>query len=88
MIGMGIELTTAVDRVDELAARGIPTLVAHGEVDDAWPIPEQERMAYRLGAHYEVIAGAGHSPAVENPELTASTLISFWSAVDHGPAPD
>ena len=79
---MGIELTTVVDRVGELAARGIPTLVAHGAVDDAWPIPVQEHMAYRLGARYEVIADAGHSPAVENPELTAATLTAFWSAVD------
>jgi pimeloyl-ACP methyl ester carboxylesterase len=82
LVGMGIELTAAVDRIDELAACGMPMLVAHGEADDAWPIPEQEQMARRLGARYDVIAHAGHSPAVENPELTASTLTAFWASVD------
>jgi pimeloyl-ACP methyl ester carboxylesterase len=35
-------------------------------------------MAERLGSRREVIAGAAHSPAVEQPEATVKTLASFW----------
>ena len=35
-------------------------------------------MAQRLGAAHEVVAGAVHSPAVEQPEATAKALLAFW----------
>jgi pimeloyl-ACP methyl ester carboxylesterase len=42
-------------------------------------------MARRLGAPYTAIAGAAHSPAVENPTATVATLVEFWrSAENHG----
>jgi pimeloyl-ACP methyl ester carboxylesterase len=69
------------DRVDELrAAYPGPILVAWGEHDDAWSPAEQEDMARRLGVPYEVIPDAIHSPAVENPEVTAKVLTEFWAA--------
>jgi pimeloyl-ACP methyl ester carboxylesterase len=77
----GQALVDEPDRVAELrAAYRRPILVACGEADDAWSPAEQEDMARRLGAAYEVIPGAIHSPAVENPEVTAKTLAAFWSA--------
>ena len=79
LLGMGAALVGAPDRVEELRACGVPILVAHGENDDAWTPAEQQQMAVRLGAAYEVIAGAGHSPAVDAPEATASVLEKFWS---------
>jgi pimeloyl-ACP methyl ester carboxylesterase len=56
-------------------------LVTHGAADDAWLPAAQEDMARRLGARYEVIEGAIHSPAIENPPRTCEVLLDFWSSV-------
>jgi pimeloyl-ACP methyl ester carboxylesterase len=77
--GMADALRAEPDRVAELAATGVPTLVAHGADDDAWPPAAQRDMAARLVARYEVIASAAHSPAVENPAATVAVLRGFWS---------
>ena len=76
--GMGDALLTEPDRVDELAAAGLPLLVLYGAADDAWPPAVQEEMARRLGAERVVVPDAAHSPAVENPGATADALIAFW----------
>ena len=39
-------------------------------------------MAERLGAERVCIPGAHHSPAVEAPETTASTLTKFWNRAE------
>ena len=78
LVAMGQALCTEPDRVDELRATGVPVLVAHGELDDAWSPQVQAEMAQRLGAADEVVAGAVHSPAVEQPEATAKALLAFW----------
>lgn len=78
--GMGHALRTEPDRVPELAATGVRTLVLHGADDDAWPPAVQQQMADRLGARYEVVPDAAHSPAVENPAATADALARFWHA--------
>jgi pimeloyl-ACP methyl ester carboxylesterase len=80
LLGMGHALLSAPDEVDALRALGLPTLVAHGADDDAWDPQVQRAMAARLGAQYEVIAGAAHSPACEAPDATAAVLTRFWSA--------
>ncbi|MEL7978288.1 alpha/beta hydrolase [Isoptericola sp. F-RaC21] len=67
------------DVTPDLAATGLPVLVAHGVDDAAWPQPWQRAMAERLGARYEVIADAGHLPNVENPPATADLLADFWT---------
>ena len=77
----GRQLTAEPDRVDALAALGLPALVLSGERDYAWPVPEQARMAERLGARQVAVAGAGHSPNAEQPEDTAAALADFWSTV-------
>jgi pimeloyl-ACP methyl ester carboxylesterase len=79
--GMGRSLRTEPDRVAELSATGVPTLVVHGADDDAWPPSVQADMARRLGAGYVVVPGAAHSPGVENPPATAAALIEFWQRV-------
>jgi pimeloyl-ACP methyl ester carboxylesterase len=53
--------------------------VLHGEADDAWTPAAQADMARRLGARHEVVPGAIHSPAVENPPRTLEVLLDFWS---------
>jgi pimeloyl-ACP methyl ester carboxylesterase len=76
--GMADALRSEPDRVAELAATGVGVLVAHGVDDDAWPPQQQRDMAQRLGARYEVIPAAAHSPAVENPAATVAVLTDFW----------
>jgi pimeloyl-ACP methyl ester carboxylesterase len=78
LAGMGDALRSEPDRVAELAASGVPTLVLHGADDDAWAPHVQYDMARRLGARLVVLGDAGHSPAVENPAATARALIQFW----------
>jgi pimeloyl-ACP methyl ester carboxylesterase len=78
LTGMGRALREEPDRVAELAATGIPTLVVYGVDDDAWPPTVQDVMAQRLGAAVAGIENAVHSPAVENPEPTLQALLTFW----------
>jgi pimeloyl-ACP methyl ester carboxylesterase len=75
------QLLSEPDRVDELAALDLPVLVAYGETEDAWPPPVQEQMAERLAAAHIVISRAGHSPAADQPEVTAQVLSHFWAQV-------
>lgn len=79
---MGDEIRSEPDRTDELAAVRLPILVLHGEADDAWLPSLQREMALRLGADYVVIPEAAHSPATENPSVTADALIRFWGGTD------
>ena len=82
LVGMGQEILAAPDRVADLAALALPVLVAAGEEDDTWPVEVQREMAGRLGCGFTEIPDAGHSPAAENPELTADILVRFWG--QHG----
>ncbi|MDP9220795.1 MAG: alpha/beta hydrolase [Actinomycetota bacterium] len=79
--GMGDALESEPDRVAELRATGLPVLVAYGDHDDAWEPPVQADMAARLGARHAVIAGALHSPAIEQTDRTVAVLTEFWSRV-------
>ncbi|MFE3458872.1 alpha/beta fold hydrolase [Nocardiopsis aegyptia] len=76
------DLLGADDRVADLAALRLPTLVLYGENDDAWAPDTQDSMAKRLGAKRLVVPGAGHSPNVEAPETTSSALTSFWNETE------
>jgi len=83
LVAMGRYLLACPDRTAELASlSGPPILILYGENDDAWRPAVQERMARRLGAHRVCIPGAGHSPPVEAPETTASTLTAFWRTAE------
>jgi pimeloyl-ACP methyl ester carboxylesterase len=79
LLAMGEALLAEPDRVTELAATGVPVLVAHGAADDAWPPATQHEMAGRLGASYAVVPASWHSPAAENPAGTAEVLLPFWA---------
>ena len=83
LMAMGRYLLKCPDRTAELAGlEDLPIMVLYGEDDDAWPPAAQERTARRLGAHRVCIPGVGHSPAVEAPETTASTLTAFWRTAE------
>ncbi len=76
-------LLTCPDRTQGLRqAAATPLLVVYGDQDDAWAPTIQEKMAERLSAQRVCIPGAMHSPPVEAPETTASTLTSFWNAAE------
>ena len=82
LLAMGDALLGEPDRVDALRAaaheHGLPTLVLHGEDDDAWTPASQADMAVRLGAEHVVVSAAAHSPAVENAPDTTKALLAFW----------
>jgi pimeloyl-ACP methyl ester carboxylesterase len=84
LVAMGDALTCEPDRVEELAATGVPLLVAYGEDDDAWLPALQAHMARRLGARHVVVPGAKHSPGVENPAGTLAALTGFFAEVEAG----
>jgi pimeloyl-ACP methyl ester carboxylesterase len=80
---MGEVLLACPDRTPALAKLGgVPLMVVYGENDDAWEPAAQEDMAAQLGAQRVCIPAAAHSPAVEAPETTASTLTGFWNSVE------
>ena len=84
LTGMAAAMTGEPDRVAALRATGVPVLVAHGADDDAWTPAAQEDMAHRLGARHEVVGGAVHSPAIEQPARTVELLTRFWAGVPAG----
>ena len=80
---MAETLLACPDRTPALARLdSVPLMVLYGENDDAWDPAAQEDMAARLRAQRICIPAAAHSPAVEAPETTASTLTSFWNATE------
>ncbi|MGX1881099.1 alpha/beta fold hydrolase [Streptomyces sp. NPDC055287] len=81
LVATGRQLTGEPDRVDELAAVGLPVHVISGASDDTWPVPLIDEMAGRLGAYRTVIEGAQHSPNTDRPEETAKALAGFWDAL-------
>ncbi|MCF3180280.1 alpha/beta fold hydrolase [Streptomyces polychromogenes] len=81
LITTGRVLVSEPDRVAELAELPLPKLVLSGVVDYAWPVPVMDEMAVRLGASRVVVEGAEHSPNAENPQVTASSLVTFWRSL-------
>jgi pimeloyl-ACP methyl ester carboxylesterase len=79
MLRMAEQLLTETDRTDELAASGLPVLVAFGDRDDVWPPDLQAATAQRLGAQTAVWPGVGHSPAADAPDQTVEALLAFWA---------
>lgn len=71
-------LMTAEDRTHEVARLDVPVTVVFGEADDAWPTSIQAATAERLGVPAIAIKGAGHSPAVDQPQVTAEALMQIW----------
>lgn len=69
-----------------MAPTGKPLLVLMGAEEQIVEEPERALRQYGTvpGARTELIAGAGHSPNVEKPELTADLVLEFAKA---GPTP-
>jgi pimeloyl-ACP methyl ester carboxylesterase len=73
-------LVTAEDRTALLAGSGVRAQVLSGEADDGWPAEVQQAMAGVLGVPAQLVAEAGHSPAIEQPASTAKLLVEFFHA--------
>lgn len=71
-------LVDSDDRTEQLAKAGVRAQVMYGEGDDGWPIAVQDAMADTLGVRPQAIAGAGHSPAIDQPAATARLLVDFF----------
>lgn len=76
------QLRAAVDRAGPLADLPMPLLVLCGTGEDVWAPSEIAAMAQRVGVVGQVIEGAGHSPAVDDPDATAAALLAFWAQAD------
>ncbi|MEL6335353.1 MAG: 3-oxoadipate enol-lactonase [Pseudomonadota bacterium] len=66
------------DYRERAAALSLPALAVVGEADGSTP-PEMVEQTARLipGCGFEVIAGAGHIPCVEQPEALAALIEGF-----------
>lgn len=82
-------LLSEPDRVDEFAAvlrrDALPCLVMCGADERTWRMPQQRRMAARLGAPFQAVPNAGHSVNVEQPAEVVARLLDFWATL--APAP-
>lgn len=68
-------------KISEIAQFDIPAHVVYGDLDDVWPLKEQNAMAQELEAQITILEGYGHCPNEENPYLTAQALATFWKEV-------
>jgi len=71
-------LGDAPDLTGDLAGLDVPVRMLRGADDDAWPHDIQDALAAATGTHVEVVDGAAHSPAVEQPEATRDALVRGW----------
>lgn len=68
-------LATRPDQCDALRRVSVPTLILCGEDDTLCPLDRHEMMRDLIpGATLSVIAGAGHMPTLERPDLTNDAL--------------
>jgi 3-oxoadipate enol-lactonase len=80
-VGSCVALREA-DYTQAVRAISVPTLCVVGDQDGSTP-PELVREAAALipGARFEIIAGAGHIPCVEQPEALASLIRGFIASL-------
>jgi pimeloyl-ACP methyl ester carboxylesterase len=70
--------------IDGLPSISVPTLVIVGDQDQPFLAP-CEYMAKKIpGARLEVIAGAGHSSNLDQPEAFNRILLDFLDSLPHG----
>lgn len=74
-------LRSFASKISEIAGFNIPAHVVYGDLDDVWPLDEQNEMARVLNAQITILEGYGHCPNEENPYLTAQALAAFWNKV-------
>ena len=80
-VGYAAQLTDTINwrgSLDRLPGLAIPTLLVHGDLDRLVPIENSRRMAAVLpNARLEILAGASHIFATDQPERTRAVVESF-----------
>jgi pimeloyl-ACP methyl ester carboxylesterase len=74
---MGTALISEHDRLDQVAAFSMPTLVVVGEEDTPFLGPSERLASTIPTARLEVVPAAGHSPQFENPEDWEKSVFGF-----------
>ena len=70
-------------RAQDLHRITAPSLIAQGELDPFWPPAVAERMQRGIaGSELAVVAGAGHVPHLDDPELFNRTVEEFLLRVE------
>lgn len=72
------------DMDDQLSRISVPTLVLHGEFDEATDEVVRASRERIPDVEYRKIPGASHTPHLENPELTMPVLADFLERHDRG----
>lgn len=81
MLQLLTDATSGLDRLADLAAITVPTLVLVGDEDAPFLKPSR-RMAETIpGAQLAVIPDAGHSPQFENPDAWWAALSEFLAGL-------
>jgi pimeloyl-ACP methyl ester carboxylesterase len=68
---------------DRLTPLGLPLLVIFGADDGRWR--SSSAAAYRVvpGARIELLPGVGHTPMMEDPQMTGKLLLDFAVVAEH-----
>jgi 3-oxoadipate enol-lactonase len=73
------DLTSSASRI------GTPTLVVVGDEDGSTPVDMVRAAAAAIpGSRFEIIAGAGHIPSIEQPAILAGLMTDFFKEAGHG----
>jgi 3-oxoadipate enol-lactonase len=81
--GTGVAIRDT-DYTREAKLIGVPTLCVVGDQDGSTPPDLVLDMAKLIpAANYEVIAGAGHLPCVEQPEMLVNVMRAFISSLNN-----
>ncbi len=73
------------DLSGEIGAIECPTLVIAGDADLATPVELVRACANAIpGARFEVMAGVGHIPSIEQPDALAALIKRFLEELGHG----
>ncbi len=75
-----VDADLAHDTLDRLGKIQPPTLVIAGDEDKIFPPHHARQLADGIGAELVMIAGAGHSPAIENPAAVNAALETFFTS--------
>ncbi|MDT4888864.1 3-oxoadipate enol-lactonase [compost metagenome] len=72
------------DLRDAVGAIAAPTLVVVGEHDLSTPVDLVRDAGSRIsGARFQVIAGAGHIPSIEQPDFLSGLMRDFLKEAGH-----
>ena len=75
-----VDADLAHDTLDRLGKIQPPTLVIAGDEDKIFPPHHARQLAEGIGAELQMLAGVGHSPALENPAAVNAALETFFTS--------